>query len=100
MPKNEPRPIDHVPAAGARSGHANGAETTEVGLGASDANLEDGEDSFSPQLSSGSSQSSYNAVLSQKPAPLSYMPGNQNTPPSPATPISLVPSSQIPTVSL
>ena len=31
MPKDAPRPIDHVPAAGARTGHANGAETTEAG---------------------------------------------------------------------
>jgi hypothetical protein len=48
MPKNVPRPIDHVPTAGARNGHANGAETTEAGLGVADANLEDGEGTLSP----------------------------------------------------
>lgn len=49
MPVNTPRPIDHVPTAGARTGHANGAETTEAGLGATDANLEDGEGTLSPR---------------------------------------------------
>lgn len=100
MPKNSSRPIDHVPAAGARTGHANGAETTEVGLNASDANLEDGEGTLSPHLSPGPSQSTYNATHSPKPTPLSYMPGNQDSPPSPSSPASLIPPSQIPTVSL
>jgi len=100
MQNNVSRPIDHVPAAGARSGHANGAETTEIGLSASDANLEDGEGTLSPHLSPGSSRGSYSTVLSPKSAPLNYMPGSQDTPLSPVTPIPLVPSSQIPTVSL
>ena len=96
MPKNVPRPIDHVPAAGARAGHANGAETTEVGLSASDAHLEDGEGPLLPHLSLGPSRIPFNA----KPTPLSYMLGNQNSPPTPSSPVSLIPSSQIPTVTL
>ena len=100
MPKNVSRPIDHVPAAGARTGHANGSETTEVGLNASDANLEDGEGTFSPNLSPQSAQSPYNTMHSQKPAPLHYMPGSQDSPPTPSSAVSLVPSSRIPTVSL
>lgn len=100
MPKNVPRPIDHIPTAGARSGHANGAETTEFGLSASDANLEDGEGILSPRLSPGTSQSPFNMTHSPKQAPLNYMPGSQNSPPSPPSAVSLVPSSQIPAVSL
>jgi hypothetical protein len=100
MPKDAPRPIDHVPAAGARSGHANGAETTEAGLRASDANLEDGEGTLSPQRSPGPSRGRYDPILSPKPAPLNYMPGSQDSPQSPSTPVLLVPSSQIPAVSL
>lgn len=49
MPKKVPRPIDHVPAAGTRNGHANGTETTEAGLRAADASLEDGEGTLSPR---------------------------------------------------
>jgi len=100
MPRNASRPIDHVPAAGARTGHANGSETTEVGLNASDANLEDGEGTLSPHLSPGSARGPYNTTHSSKPAPLNYMPGSQDSPPSPSSAVSLVPSSQIPTVSL
>ena len=100
MPKNASRPIDHVPAAGARTGHANGSETTDVGLNASDANLEDGEGILSPHLSPRSPRSPYNTTHSSKPAPLNYMPGSQDSPPSPSSAVSLVSSSQIPTVSL
>ncbi|KAF9647517.1 hypothetical protein BDM02DRAFT_3156138 [Thelephora ganbajun] len=67
MPKKVPRPIDHVPTAGARTGHANGAETTEIGLSASDANLEDGEGTLSPYLSPGPSRglpgSTYSVIV-------------------------------------
>lgn len=38
----KPRPIDQIPGAGARSGHANGQETTERGVVPEDAYLEDG----------------------------------------------------------
>ena len=36
-------PIDMVPSAGARAGHADGVETTENGIANLDSQLEDGE---------------------------------------------------------
>lgn len=99
MPKNVPRPIDHVPTAGARSGHANGAETTEIGLGAPDANLEDGDGPLSPRLPPELSQDSYNTVDSPTSPPLNYMSGRQDNPLSPTSAVSLVSPMQIPTAS-
>ncbi|KAF8807239.1 hypothetical protein BYT27DRAFT_7164554 [Phlegmacium glaucopus] len=41
-------PIDMVPSAGARAGHANGVETTETGIANLDSQLEDGETLTTP----------------------------------------------------
>lgn len=60
MPQKIPRPIDHIPSAGTRTGHANGAETTGTGLSATDANLEDGEGMVSPHLSPGPARAPHN----------------------------------------
>ena len=40
-------PIDMVPSAGARAGHADGIETTEPGIANSDLHIEDGDDRLS-----------------------------------------------------
>lgn len=67
MPENVPRPIDTVPTAGTRTGHANGAETTEAGLGATDANLEDGEGTLSPRTELGARQSGLPSINVESP---------------------------------
>jgi len=41
-------PIDMVPSAGARAGHANGVETTSTGIANLDSQLEDGEALMTP----------------------------------------------------
>ena len=99
MPKNIPRPIDHVPTAGARSGHANGAETTEIGLGAPDANLEDGDGPLSPRFPPEPSQDSYDTIDSPTSPPLNYMPGHQDSSLSPTSAVSPVRPVQIPAAS-
>ena len=73
-------PIDMVPGAGARSGTADGTETTAPGLAAADSNLEDGHGSplMVPQrLSVGSSRS---------PSPLRPLAGPSRSP-SPIPPL-------------
>ncbi|KAF8203238.1 hypothetical protein BJ912DRAFT_841825 [Pholiota molesta] len=60
-------PIDTVPSAGARAGNADGVETTEPGIGNTEARLEDGEgllasSSSSPQSSSAQYLSPQNQI--------------------------------------
>lgn len=45
-------PIDMVPSAGARAGHADGIETTENGIANLDSQLEDGEALKTPEHTS------------------------------------------------
>jgi hypothetical protein len=66
MPQNVSRPIDHVPTAGTRTGHANGAETTKPGLRATEASLEDGEGTLSSHPHPGHSA---NPALQSPPIP-------------------------------
>ena len=81
MPENVSRPIDHVPTAGTRTGHANGVETTKFGLGASDDGLEDAERTLSSHPSPGSSQALYNVGYpTESPSP-NCVPGSPNPPP-------------------
>ncbi|KAI0076265.1 hypothetical protein K474DRAFT_1663248 [Panus rudis PR-1116 ss-1] len=88
-----PRPIDHVPAAGARTGLPNGVETTDTGLGALD--LEDPEanpsrrnsylsatDILSPTSSSTGTRPKSSSTLSPR------SPSTSAYPPSPSSPSS------------
>ena len=56
-------PIDMVPSAGARAGHANGVETTETGIANLDSQLEDGEALMTPELTSPQSSNRQSLTL-------------------------------------
>lgn len=63
--ENRPKaPIDMVPSAGARAGHADGVETTRTGIANLDSQLEDGEALTAPTHTSVSNRQSLQAQTS------------------------------------
>jgi len=65
-------PIDMVPSAGARVGHADGIETTEPGISNIDLQVEDGDDRLS--ISSPSSHTSPQSSTAQYLSPQHQIP--------------------------